>query len=78
VFLPSDRDAITAALHVCGPIDHERAKVVRIKNTQELGRLWISEGLYDMVKADPELKKKLQILGEPREMQFDVLGNLAR
>ncbi len=78
VFLPSDRDAITAALHVCGPIDHERAKVVRIRNTQELERLWISESLYDMVEADPELKKKLQILGEPREMQFDVLGNLAR
>ena len=78
VFLPSDRDAITAALHVCGPIDHERAKVVRIENTQTLDRLWISESLCDTVKADPELQKKLEILGEPREMQFDVLGNLAR
>jgi len=78
VFLPSDRDAIAAALHVCGPIDHAKAKVVRIRNTQELGRIWISETLYEMVKADPELQKKLEIVGEPREMQFDVLGNLAR
>ena len=78
VFLPSDRDAITAALHVCGPINHEKAKVVRIRNTQELDRLWISETLYKAVKADPELQEKLEILGEPREMQFDVLGNLAR
>ena len=78
VFLPSDRDAITAALHVCGPIDHQRARVVRIENTQALDKLWISESLYDTVKADPELQKKLEILGKPREMQFDVLGNLAR
>ena len=78
VFLPSDRDAVAAALHVCGPIDHAKAKVVRIRNTQELGRIRISETLYEMAKADPELQKKLEIVGEPREMQFDVLGNLAR
>jgi len=78
IFLPSDRDAIATALRICGPIDPCEAKVVRIKNTQELERFWISESLYEMVKADTELQRKLEITGEPREMQFDVLGTLAR
>ncbi|MCW4019942.1 MAG: nickel-dependent lactate racemase [Candidatus Bathyarchaeota archaeon] len=74
VFLSSDRDAIATALHLCGPIDPQEAKVVRIKNTQELERLWVSESLYKMAKANP----KLEIGGEPEEMSFDVSGNLAR
>lgn len=78
VFLPNDRDAITMALHVCGDITPQNAKVVRIKNTQDLERMWISESLYETVKVDTELQKKLEIKGEPREMQFDVLGTLAR
>jgi hypothetical protein len=78
MFLPNDRDAITAALHVSGVVDYQKAKIVRIKNTLNLDRLWISESLYEVVKADAELKKRLEVIGEPREMQFDVLGNLAR
>lgn len=78
VFLPNDRDTIAMALQTCGPVDPLEAKIVRIKNTLELDRLWISESLYRMVKADSELKKRLEIIDEPREMQFDVLGNLAR
>jgi hypothetical protein len=78
VFLPNDRDAITMALHVCGEISPQNAKVVRIKNTQDLERIWISESLYRTVKVDTELQKNLEMKGEPREMQFDVLGTLAR
>jgi hypothetical protein len=43
-----------------------------------LERLWISETLYEELKNNPELQKTLKIVDEPREMQFDVLGNLAR
>jgi hypothetical protein len=78
VFLPNDRDAITMALHVCGAITPHTAKIVRIKNTQNLEQMWISESLYQAVKANPELHKTLELHGEPREMQFDVLGTLAR
>ena len=77
-FLPNDRDAIATALRTCGPIDPKEAKVVRIKNTLELGKLWISENLAEMVKSNPDLSKRVEILSEPREMQFDVLGTLAR
>ena len=78
MFLPNDRDAVTAALHVSGAVDYQNAKIVRIKNTQNLERLWISESLYETVKADVGLQKKLEIVSEPSEMQFDILGNLAR
>ena len=77
VFLPSDREAIMIALHTCGPINPREAKVVRIKNTLELERMWVSENLLKTVKSNPELKEKIEILGKPREMQFDILGNLA-
>jgi hypothetical protein len=77
-FLPNDRDAIATALRTCGPIDPREAKVVRIKNTLELEKLWISENLAEMVKSNPDLSKRVEILSEPREMQFDVLGTLAR
>ncbi|MEM2888966.1 MAG: DUF362 domain-containing protein [Candidatus Bathyarchaeia archaeon] len=78
IFLPTDRDAISVALYCSGAIDTQRAKVVRIKNTLNLKSMWISESLYEKVKSDPELQKKLEIVSELREMQFDVLGNLAR
>ncbi len=78
LFLPNDRDAIVAAIRTCGPINPREAKIVRIKNTLELERFWISESLAEIVKTDRELSERIEILGEPREMQFDVLGNLAR
>jgi hypothetical protein len=78
VFLPNDRDSIGMALRTCGPIDPRKAKVVRVKNTLELERYWISETLAEMVKTDKGLSEKIEIIGEPREMQFDVLGTLAR
>ncbi len=78
VFLPNDRDSIAMALQTCGPIDPREVKVVRIKNTLELERFWISEALAEMVKTDKGLSEKIEFLGEPREMQFDVLGTLAR
>jgi len=77
-FLPSDRDAIATAVRICGPVDPARARVVRIRNTQELESIWVSESLAEEVKASPELSRKVRLLGEPREMQFDVLGTLAR
>lgn len=76
--LPNDRDAIATALRTCGPIDPEKALVVRIRNTLELERFLISEALAEMVRSDPKLSQRMEILSEPREMQFDVLGTLAR
>ncbi|MEM2342446.1 MAG: DUF362 domain-containing protein [Candidatus Bathyarchaeia archaeon] len=76
--LPNDRDAILMAIRSCGPIDPKEAKIVRIRNTLELERFWISEALYEIVKKDTDLSNKIEVISEPREMMFDVLGNLIR
>ncbi len=78
VFLPSDREAISKGLMLCGPVNPEKAKVVRIKNTLDLKQMWISESLCGTVKSDKGLSERIETLSEPREMQFDVLGMLAR
>jgi len=78
VFLPNDRDAIATALRTCAPIDPRQARVVRIKNTLELERFWISQSLAEIVRSDKELSQRIEFLSEQREMQFDVLGTLAR
>ena len=77
-FLANDRDAIATAIRISGPIVPAAARVVRIKNTQELETLYVSEALVDELEASPDLQKRLVVVDEPREMQFDVLGYLAR
>jgi hypothetical protein len=76
--LPNDRDAVATARRTCGPIDTARARVVWIKNTQELETFWISESLMEEVEADEGLSSKVEALNEPREMKFDVIGTLVR
>jgi hypothetical protein len=76
--LSSDREAISTAIKICGPVKPSDARVARIKNTQDLEDIWISEALLKEVENNPSLYKDLEILGEPREMQFDIIGTLAR
>jgi hypothetical protein len=78
IWLPNDRDAIDTALRICGPIDRAAAKVMVIKNTQELEHFWMSESLAEQVRKDKKLAKRVEFLGEPREVQFDVLGTLIK
>jgi len=77
-YLANDRDAIATAIRISGPIRPEESRVIRIKNTQELGTLYISEALVEELSRSPELQRRLVLLGEPGEMQFDVMGYLAR
>jgi hypothetical protein len=78
IWLPNDRDAITTALRIIGPIDSAKARVVRIKNTMELDHLWISCSLLEEVNRSPEVARLLHVESDPKEMQFDVLGTLIR
>lgn len=71
IVLSDDRTAIWAALNTCGPIDPASAKLVIIRNTMKLNQFHVSEALI------PEAKRaNLKIIGEPQEMEFDLLGNL--
>jgi hypothetical protein len=71
IVLSDDRTAIWAALNTCGPVEPESAKLVIIRNTMKLTQFHISEALI------PEAERaNLKIIGEPQEMEFDLLGNL--
>jgi hypothetical protein len=72
--LPSDVDAICAGVLCCGRGDPEHARVVRIKNTLEIGELLVSESLLGEARAHA----RLDILSEPEPLRFDAGGNLER
>jgi hypothetical protein len=78
IWLPSDRDAIATALRACGPIDTDNARVVRIKNTLELERFWVSEALANDISQNKRYEERIEIVGQAHEMRFDVLGALVK
>ena len=77
-FLPNDRDAIATAIRISGPVNPRDARVIRVKNTQELETVYISEALVKELENNPKLQTRLEVLEELREPQFDVLGYLTR
>lgn len=49
------RTAIEWALRTCGPIDIEKARIIRIKNTLSLGELYVSESVLEEIKDKVEI-----------------------
>ncbi len=72
MILANDRLAITAAIKTCNLIDFDNPRVVRIKNTLEIGELMISEALL----KEAEEHSQIEIVGEVEELSFDLDGNL--
>ncbi len=70
--LNSDHDAIVVALKTCNLITPETARIVRIKNTLEIQRVWISPALLSHVEAS----ERLSVAGAGRPMEFDATGRL--
>lgn len=70
--LGNDREAIQAAIKTCNILHFHEVKLVRIKNTLELGEIEISEALLEQAKRHPDI----EILSEPYEWVFDENGNL--
>jgi hypothetical protein len=71
--LPNDHDALKAAIKTCNILDFTKVKLVRIKNTLEIGEIEVSEALLDQVKQHANLEQ-ISDLAEPK---FDKNGNLA-
>ncbi|MFN8481871.1 MAG: lactate racemase domain-containing protein [Anaerolineae bacterium] len=69
ITLPTDRDVIRAALAGVGPA---RARVVWVRNTLTLDRMWVSEALLPDVAAAPLLEQ----IGPPVRLAFDEQGTL--
>ncbi len=70
--MPSDRMAIAAALTMSAGVSPQNARLVRIKNTLRLRRMWVSEALLEEVGGD----ERLRVLEDPRPMDFDAEGSL--
>jgi len=73
IALPTDRDAVAAALLTCGRADLENARVLRVHSTLDLEQLLVSESLREQVEADD----RLSITGDPVPLGFDTDGVIA-
>lgn len=70
LIMPNDRDAIRVTLKTCYAADVEQPRLVWIKNTLALGRIWVSEALIPEV----EQHDRMEVVGHPREIIFDERG----
>jgi Lactate racemase N-terminal domain len=70
--MPTDQRAIAAALTMCAGVFAPEARLVRIKNTLRLRRMWVSEALLGEVERD----EKLTLVEDPQPMRFDADGSL--
>jgi hypothetical protein len=71
ITLETDRDALEVALRAAAPVGEPR--VCWIKNTDELGELWVSASLLPEVRQNPHL----EVAGDPGPWPFDEGGTLA-
>ncbi len=68
--LNNDREALAVALRTCARVSPDTARIVRIKNTLQLGELEVSESCL------PELQGKpgISVLSPPRPLAFSEDG----
>jgi hypothetical protein len=59
--------AVKAAIKTCNAFDLNKVKAVRIKNTLDIGEIWISESMIDEAKQN----SNLEIISELEELVLD-------
>jgi hypothetical protein len=72
ISLETDREVLEAAFPTIGLTEPERARVLHISNTLQLAELLASEAYRPMI----ETRDDLEIVEDPRDMEFDEEGNL--
>ncbi|WP_138750835.1 lactate racemase domain-containing protein [Paenibacillus sinopodophylli] len=70
--LPNDKETIQASIKTCNILHFEKVRMVRIKNTLELGMIEVSEALLEDVQRHP----KMEVIEDLYELPFDNEGNL--
>jgi len=68
----NDRQVLRAAFVALGAPDPRRVRVLRIRDTLHLSRMWISEGLLEAAERHP----RIRVLAGPTAICFDSAGNL--
>jgi hypothetical protein len=69
----NDREAISLAVKTVVRVAPRDCRIVRIRNTLDLGEIEVSEPLLAEVGRNPE---RFQIVSAPRHLAFDSEGNL--
>ena len=72
VHFPTDRECLQAIAPTVGKLDIREITMGWIRNTMELATLAMSENLRPQIDRNP----MLEIVGPPREIEFDSEGNL--
>ena len=72
IHYPSDREAIEQALASAGTTPPERMRIVRIRDTEHIDTMLVSESMWESLRG----RADIEATGEPREMAFDGEGNL--
>jgi hypothetical protein len=73
IHFPTDRECIEKIAATVGKFDQADVTIAWIRNTLELGLIAFTENLVPEIKKNPDL----EILGEPRALEFEEDGNLA-
>jgi len=74
IIMNSDREAIALAVKTVVRVKPEDCRIVRIRNTLDLGEIEVSEPMLAEVKARPE---NFRIISPARPFMFDHDGTLA-
>ena len=72
IHFPTDRECLERIAPTVGKFDFAEVTIAWIRNTMELGLLMMTENLLPEIKQNPTL----EVVGEPRELEFDKDGNL--
>jgi hypothetical protein len=72
LIMNNDKEAIAVALKTCNRIAPETVRIVRIKNTLELHRIWVSPSML----KDMENNENLRVDGDESPMEFDESGQI--
>ena len=72
MMLKSEEMAIKGAIKTCNGIDKDNVRVILIKNSLDIGELYMSEVFWDAVC----MREDLQILSNPDYLHFDEDGNI--
>ncbi len=71
--MPSEREAIAAALKTSGVESYAAARVMRIKNTLQIEELWLSENMV----AEVTKNGRCTVIGAAQTLEFDANGRIA-
>ncbi|GAA0286693.1 hypothetical protein GGQ92_000930 [Gracilibacillus halotolerans] len=72
--MPSDKTAIQAAIKTCNILDFSKARVVRIKNTLEIGEIEVSINMIEDIEAHDHLERSSNWY----DWSFDENGNFIK